>query len=72
MRQWNTVNCGAEEFSLEAHEFVKNGKGTRFSTPDEAYDVAVEIDREDIRIDLHTDIGGAIRTSTVWRSTPTK
>lgn len=72
MNQWNTVNRGNEEFSLDAHDFVARGKGTRFSTPDEAYDVAVEIDREDVRIDLHTDVGGAIRTSTVWQSSPTK
>ncbi|MBA8799197.1 hypothetical protein FHW77_002916 [Agrobacterium sp. RC10-4-1] len=67
MSQWNTINSDKEEFSVDAHEFVERGKGTRFGTPDEAYDVAVELDRENLRIDLHTNFDGTIRTSTVYR-----
>lgn len=55
-----------KEWNEEKSEGVIWGKGTRYITSADAYDVAVELSFDQIKIWYHSNLDGNIRSSIVW------
>jgi len=67
MRQFFTIrNKGGLDWNTESKDFESSG--TLFPTSMTAYNLAVEMTSHNLRIIFHNNVGGSVKTSTVWES----